>query len=145
MQLDLLPDSTVFFLDECLASRAIVARLREAGIVVQTHEDNLDRGVPDEEWISYVASRGWIAVTKDARIMRRGLERLAVESSGAVLVVLSRGDWSASTCAEALIVAAPRVVRKIAKLGRPVVFSVTASGAVSVKHGERRGGVKQSP
>jgi len=41
------------------------ARLRVAGLRVEELHEHLPRGTKDTEWLPYVGSQGWVAVTAD--------------------------------------------------------------------------------
>jgi PIN like domain len=58
-----LPEPT-FFVDENLCG-GFAARLRLAGLRVEELREHLPRGTKDTEWLPYVGSRGWVAVTAD--------------------------------------------------------------------------------
>jgi hypothetical protein len=53
-----------FFVDENLCG-IFSARLRVAGLRVEELHDHLPRGTKDTEWLPFVGSRGWVAVTMD--------------------------------------------------------------------------------
>lgn len=57
----------VFFADRDLG-RQFPALLSAAGVRTERHDDHFKPNTPDEEWIGEVGRRGWIAVTRDARI-----------------------------------------------------------------------------
>jgi hypothetical protein len=57
----------VFFADRDLG-RQFPALLSAAGVRTERHDDHFRPNTPDEEWIREVGRRGWIAVTRDARI-----------------------------------------------------------------------------
>src|SRR5206468_11314223 len=41
--------------------------LRDAGLIVQTHDDHFASHALDEPWLSAIGKRGWVAITKDER------------------------------------------------------------------------------
>lgn len=47
---------------------------------------------PDPEWIPFVASQGWLIITRDKRIQSRIAERVAVLRTGARMVNLAGPD-----------------------------------------------------
>lgn len=51
-----------------------------------------ERGVRDDQWIPQVASRGWLIVTRDAKIQENRAEIAAVRDFGAKMVNLGVPD-----------------------------------------------------
>ncbi len=56
----------------------VVAALRTAKEAVIVHDDVFPDDAPDVEWLSEVGKRGWVVLTKDARIRTNALERAAL-------------------------------------------------------------------
>ena len=77
----------VFFTDRELG-RQVPDLLEAAGIRVERHRDHFADTAADEEWITAVAARGWIAVTHDKAISRRPNEREAVITAGLGLLIV---------------------------------------------------------
>ena len=48
--------------------RQFPAALRQAGLQIEQHDDHFGPETLDEEWIGEIGRRGWVAVTRDARI-----------------------------------------------------------------------------
>ncbi|MGI9179024.1 MAG: hypothetical protein ACR2H9_00720 [Longimicrobiaceae bacterium] len=69
--------SFTFFTDRDLG-RKFPAILRAAGLAVERHDDHFAPTTPDEEWITSVAARGWIALSHNERIRYTPNERDAV-------------------------------------------------------------------
>jgi PIN like domain len=61
-------ESITFFIDRCLGNKLIVETLRGAGLTVEIHDDHFGKNAPDVDWIPEIGNRGWIILTKDARI-----------------------------------------------------------------------------
>lgn len=102
--------SAAFFCDRNIGGKLFPGRLREAGIRVHAHDDHFAPDAGDEEWIPAVAARGWIVLTRDRRIRYRGLEREAVFSSGAALIVLVGGNAPTPELARNFINSCDRVL-----------------------------------
>lgn len=125
-----------FFADRNLGAKIFPGILREAGIVVHTHNQNFAHDAPDTEWIPQVAQRGWIILTSDAAIRRNPLERDAVLTSGATLLVLVGANAKAEELArnfvntqaaiETFLASEPPPL--IAKVFRPNPTSRVAAG-----------------
>lgn len=62
--------------------------LRNAGLIVERHADHFSPQCPDEEWLSAVAKREWVALTHDARIRYKPNELAAVIAHNARLIVI---------------------------------------------------------
>ncbi len=52
------------------------------------HDTHFDVDTPDETWLHEVATRGWVAITRDARIRYSPIALAALRDSGAKLFVL---------------------------------------------------------
>jgi len=81
------PRELVFFTDRDLG-RQLPSTLRAAGIRVERHDDHFGVETPDDEWIGEIGRRGWIAVTRDARIRYSPLALNVLMESGTQLFVL---------------------------------------------------------
>ncbi len=85
--------SVVFFTDRDLGLQ-FPTILTAAGLQVRRHADLFPHDCPDEEWLSDVAKRGWIALTHDARIRYKPNELAAVIQNGlALLVVVGKASY----------------------------------------------------
>jgi predicted nuclease of predicted toxin-antitoxin system len=91
--------STTFFIDRCLGNKLIVDTLRSAGINVEIHDDHFNKNTQDVDWIPEIGKRGWIILTKDARIGKNKLERLAVANAEVRMFVLISQNLSGSDMA----------------------------------------------
>lgn len=81
------PREQVFFTDRDLGHR-FPERLRKFGIKVERHDDHFGAQTPDAEWIGEIGRRGWVAVSRDARIRYSPLALHVLMTSGARLFVL---------------------------------------------------------
>jgi len=97
----------------------------------------------DEEWIPIVAARGWAILTKDERITRRTHQLEVVRDHNALLFALRRKHLSGVEQGAAFVGALQRIANIAAKYTRPLIATVTSTGAVTVREGQRRGGVKR--
>ena len=78
----------IFFIDRCLG-KLVVSTLRNASISVEAHDDHFAKNALDVEWLPEVGKRGWVIITKDARIGRNQTERLAVTNANAKMFTLA--------------------------------------------------------
>jgi len=82
---------------------------------------------PDVEWLPEVASKGWIILTKDAKISRRPAEVEAIRSAGANVLVLG-ATMDRVQLRDAVVAAMPRIARAMAKRKGPLVRRITPDG-----------------
>lgn len=79
--------SLVFFTDRDLGS-AFPAALVASGLQVERHAVHFPPDCPDEEWLRVVGSRGWTALTRDARIRYKPNELAAIVRHRVALLVV---------------------------------------------------------
>jgi PIN like domain len=77
----------VFFSDRDLG-RVFPALIVAAGVRIERHDDHFGPETPDEVWVPEVARRGWVAITRDARIRYSPLALSVLMNSRAQLYVL---------------------------------------------------------
>lgn len=72
-------DDFILYLDENLDNcQPILDILLNSGVQHKRHRDFFPRGTRDEEWLSYVAERAWVVLTKDKRNRYNEIERDAL-------------------------------------------------------------------
>jgi predicted nuclease of predicted toxin-antitoxin system len=120
----------VLFLDRSLGLEPIRARLLEAGVRVEVHRDHFADDARDEEWLSAIASRGWVILTKDQRIRYRPLELQALRKSHAKVFVLTAGNLKGSEIAAAFVSALPRIRWIAASERQSFLATVSRTGKV---------------
>lgn len=113
-----------YFADRNLGAKIFPAILRDAGITVHTHNDHFAHDAPDTEWIPVVAQRGWVILTSDAAIRRNPLERDAVLSSRATLLVLVGANAKTSELAHNFVNTLPRVEAFLTREPAPMMAKV---------------------
>lgn len=79
--------SLVYFCDRNLG-KSFPGKLRELGLWVEKHDDHFQQDTPDEVWIKQVSLEGWIILTLDDGFRRKPVEKAAVQSFGAQVIVL---------------------------------------------------------
>lgn len=136
-------DPVVYFVDRSLGSGVVPDVLRKAGASVLKHDDRFPTDCKDEVWLAEAGRKGWVVLTKDKRIMRRAIERAALEEHGVAAFVLTSGDIRGEEAARVLSSALPRMVRILEKCDRPLLATVSRTGYVTVVHGRRRGGMRR--
>ena len=55
----------VFYIDECMHSRILIARMRAMGAQVQHAGDAFPFKTADEEWLAVCGEREWFVLTRD--------------------------------------------------------------------------------
>ena len=78
------PREVSYFTDRDLG-RKLPETLKASGLVVEAHDDHFGPLTPDEEWLAEVAKRGWLAITRDARIRYSPLALRVLMQTGARL------------------------------------------------------------
>jgi predicted nuclease of predicted toxin-antitoxin system len=92
----------VFFVDRCVG-KGVVLALRSAGAQVEAHDDHYAQDEPDEKWITDVAGRGWVILTKDKNIRRRAGEREALVTASARIITLTSGNMRGTEMAAVFV------------------------------------------
>lgn len=129
------PES-IFFLDRAIESKIVIARLREAGAVVEPHSAHF---LPDEEdpvWLSEVGAKGWIVFTRDERIRYREAERKALVEAKIKAFVLVAKSLRGSEMAEILVEALPGIRRVIDNNPPPFIAKIYRDASVSLWYPE---------
>ena len=62
--------------------------LAAAGIRVHRHDDHFPQDCSDEEWLTEIGNRGWVAITRDQRIRYKPNELQSVIDARATLLIL---------------------------------------------------------
>ena len=131
-----MPPEYIYFTDRDLGRNIFPGVLREAGFRVEVHDDHFRPDAEDVDWLPEVARRGWIVLSNDQNILRRPLEREAVRSSGAAVLVLIGGQATATQLARNFLNTLPKIEALldsqapplIAKVYRPSPVDLIAAG-----------------
>lgn len=126
----------IFFCDRDLGNRIFTSRLTGAGVNIERHIDHFEPDALDPDWIPSVASNGWVILTNDQRMLRKQVEREAIRSSGARVIILVGGHSSAANAAQNFLNTRQKVEEFlngrpgpfVAKLYRPNPVSLVARG-----------------
>jgi hypothetical protein len=127
------PERLTFFVDECLGRKALPDALVAAGHGVVLHHERFAPGTDDVDWLTALHEhRGfWVVLTKDRKIRRRPLERLAIMNSGLRVFALTAGDLTFEAQTQAFVSGLKRIVQ-LARAAGPFIAGITASGHVKV-------------
>jgi PIN like domain len=123
-------ESITFFIDRCLGSKLIVETLRGAGLSVEIHDDHFSKNAPDVDWIPEIGARGWVILTKDARIGKNRIERLAVADARVRMFTLASQSLSGTDMAAIFLQAIPEMKKFIYENPAPLIAKVYQGGKV---------------
>ncbi len=122
----------VFFIDRSLGSQFVTEAVRSQGYDVLTHAERFAPDAPDAEWLTEAGRKGWVVVSKDARIQYRDLERRALERAMVRAFILVSGNLTGAQMADAITKALPRMARLARQLPAPFIARVYRNGQVKV-------------
>jgi len=114
--------SVVFFTDRDLGIQ-FPSILRAAGLLVERHADHFPPDCADETWLAAVATKGWVAITHDARIRYKPNELAAIVNHRVMLLVVV-GHAPFAELARVFVATAPKVFEFVAKHQPPVIGKV---------------------
>lgn len=121
-------ESTTFFIDRFLGNKLIVETLRAAGVSVEIHDDHFGKNTQDVDWIPEIGRREWIILTKDARIGKNQMERLAVADARVRMFVLVSQNLSGTDMADIFVKAIPIMERFVTENPAPFIAKVDRNG-----------------
>ncbi len=124
------PETRTFYLDRNFGRHLIADGLREAGHMVEVHDDHLPIDAPDEDWIALVARKGWIGLTKDKNIRYRRAELEAVRHLGARIIVLRAKNATGQEMAGWFVRYAERIQRFSRANPAPFVVGLDRRGSL---------------
>lgn len=100
-----------FFCDRDLGAKIFPGKLAESGVDVVSYSEIYEvEDTPDQEWISNIGERGWVALSHDKRIRRKRLERKAVYDYSCRLFIFF-GDVPTAELADWFVCAYSDVLR----------------------------------
>lgn len=132
----------VYFTDRDLGRKRFPGALSAAGLRVEIHDDHFRPDAEDVDWLPEVARRGWVVLSNDQKILRRPLEREAVRSAGATLLVLIGGDATASELAQNFLNTLSRVEAFLDRHSPPLIAKVYRPSPADMIEAGRPGSVE---
>lgn len=120
------PHDLTWFIDRDLGRRFAEA-LQSEGLHVERADDHFRNDTPDDDWLPIVASRGWVAVTRDKRIRYSPLALTALMTSGARLFVIV-GNLTAADTATLFLRHKNRIARCVAHEKSAFIAKVRRDG-----------------
>ena len=125
--------STVYFTDRDHGLQ-FPSILENAGLAVERHRDHFRADAPDEEWLSFVGRKSWVALTHDSRIRYKPNEKDAVFLHKVRLLV-TIGQAPYSELAKSFVATRVRIDAFIEKHEAPFITKVyRASPAETAKN-----------
>jgi hypothetical protein len=123
--------SITFFIDRCLGKKSIPETLRTAGITIEIHDDHFDKGALDVDWLPQVGEKGWIVLTKDDRISKNQLERIAVARAQIKMFVLASQNLPGKDMAAIFLTAILPMQEFVRKHPAPFIAKIYRDGKIS--------------
>ncbi|MFO8040933.1 MAG: hypothetical protein R6U67_15970 [Sodalinema sp.] len=121
----------VFYIDRCLG-RKLGQTLQEQGLTIALHDDHFPPNALDVEWLPEVGQRGWVVLTKDARISRNTIERLTVATYNIRMFALTSQNLTGDEMANAFMAAMTRIEQQIRQQDAPFIAKVYRDGRVKL-------------
>jgi hypothetical protein len=118
-------DRPILFVDRSLG-KSVGYLLRDAGAIVELHDDHFPQTELDKTWIPNVSGRGWVILTKDKNIRRPRGEREHVLLARARVFTLASGNMRGQDMAAAFIEHLAEIERIAVKQTPPFVYVVAA-------------------
>lgn len=119
-----------FFVDRCLGKR-LATLLKAQGLTVEIHDRHFDKNAKDVDWLPIVGQRGWVVLTKDERIAKRSLERIAVASAQVRMFVLVSQNLSGTDTAAAFTKAIAAIQQFLQTHPAPFIAKVYRDGSIA--------------
>jgi predicted nuclease of predicted toxin-antitoxin system len=124
------PDESVFFLDRSLGKKKVAQALREAGVVVEVHDDHFPVDAQDQVWLREVGRHGWVVLTKDRKIRYRKVESTALLQEGVRAFVLTAGEIRGEEVARIFVTSLPKILRFVRRHRAPFIAALSRSGSI---------------
>ena len=121
-----------FFIDRCLGKKLIAKTFQDSGIAVEIHDDHFAQNVQDVDWLPEIGKRGWVVLTKDARISKNYLERMAVTKAGVSMFILASQNLSGKQMADIFLRAVTKMQEFVLSYPAPFIAKVYRDGRVEM-------------
>ena len=118
-----------FFIDRCLGKKLIATAFKSSGIAVEIHDNHFSQNAIDVDWLPEIGKRGWVVLTKDARISQNHLERMAVTNAGIKMFTLASQNLSGKKMADIFLGAVTKMQEFVRKHPAPFIAKVYRFGA----------------
>ena len=124
------PKPFVLYLDRNLGNHVVANELREAGHLVEIHDDHLPIDAPDEDWIQLCSTRHWFAVTKDKNVRYRAAQKRAIATHKACVFVIRAKTATGPEIADLLVKYHGKLQRFTEHNPAPFIAGIDRSGSV---------------
>ncbi|MGH6931244.1 MAG: hypothetical protein ACREEE_02295 [Dongiaceae bacterium] len=124
-------EQAVFYLDQSIYSRGLLARMRELGAVVRHAGEAFPSATRDEMWLAQCGARGWIVLMRDQHVRRRPLELAALRAAKVVVFVCTAGQATAEDTANAVSRLIHRFVNSAISEPKPCLYTFGLKGTLT--------------
>jgi hypothetical protein len=115
----------VFFVDRSLGRYIVVNALRAEGAAVEAHDDHFGQLTSDIDWLGEVGRRGWVVLSKDARIRSTPAELEALKLARVHAFFLTRQDLVGREMARIFVAALPKMEVLVTEHTAPALFKIS--------------------
>jgi len=122
----------IFFIDRCLGKRLIAKAFQNSGIAFEIHDDHFGQNAIDVDWLPEIGKRGWVVLTKDAKIGKNHLERMAVTNAGISMFTLASQNLSGKQMADIFLGAVTKMQEFVRTHPAPFIAKVYRDGRVEM-------------
>lgn len=123
-------DPIIFYIDRCLG-RKLARTLQQHGLTIALHDDHFPQNALDVDWLPIVGQRGWVVLTKDARISRNTIERLTVATYNIRMFALTSQNLTGDEMANAFMAAMTRIQQQVRQQDAPFIAKVYRDGRLT--------------
>ncbi len=107
-------------------------KLKDAGISIEVHDDHFGKNVKDVVWLPEVGERGWVVLTKDDKISKNALERIAVAQAQIKMFIFASQHMRGEDMAEVFIKTIVRMQEFVRKHPAPFIAKIYRDGRVEM-------------
>lgn len=119
-----------FFLDRNLGREKLAGLLREAGFVIQVHDDYYKRDEADNVWLEECGRKRLIVITPDTNILKVPLSMRAIGKNRGRVFFLSTSNVPSELWAKAITSAWREINTVLAKHQGPFYARISLAGLV---------------
>ncbi len=120
----------VYWVDRTFGRKIVPDAIRAAGRKVYHHDDEFPENAKDVEWLPYVASNGWIIITRDKGIWTTPFQRRAFYDAGARVFIVTATALRAEDEAKLIVSMLNRMEEIVAETTAPFMARVNRTEVV---------------
>jgi len=121
-----------FFIDRSISQKTVPEALNKTGASVEKHDDHFLPETSDVEWLQEISNRGWVILTKDAKIGSRTLEVAAIARTNARVFILVSGNLTSKQMASILVDALEKLKKFSQGNQAPFIAKLYKEGRVRI-------------